>query len=72
MKNVNTIQVVSESTARNVVSLEAAVERAVAKFLDEKNGELEGYELSGTILDQRGCGRTLVVISWMPTEKKKK
>lgn len=70
--NVNTIAVEAVSTQRDKKTLDQKIEETVADFLDSKKGDLEKYDLSGTVLDQAGFGRSLVTIYWEPKAEPKK
>ena len=61
---VNTIHVESLSTNRNAPTLAQKIEQEVDKFVQDHEGELVNYVLSGTTLGQGSFGQALVTIHW--------
>lgn len=66
------ISVETSSTSRNSLPLDKAVTAAVEKFAADNEGEIESFDLSGTVLEASGFGRSLVKIVWKEKEKKSK
>lgn len=63
--NINVLEVVAEQHRPGAKGLGSSVEKAVAQFLDENDGEKVSYTLEGTTFFGTGLfGRTLVVLQW--------